>query len=93
MISRFTTIESRELINKIIEIDDWLNSTKLVCTKTDGTQYDFNKFMLPFKFTLNIYSRNLTLKKADDQQELKILINKLNNNYNPTKKNKNRRKN
>ena len=34
-----------------------------------------------------IYRRDLTLQKAeDDQQELKILINKLNNDYNPTSK-------
>ena len=84
MISRFTTInkKSRKLINKIIKIDDQLQTEKLICTRTDGIrQYDF---MLPFKFTLKIYSHNLTLQEAkDDQQELKILINKLNNKYNP----------
>ena len=36
------------------------------------------------KFTLKIYHHDLALQGAeDDQQELKILINKLNNNYNP----------
>ena len=34
-----------------------------------------------------IYRRDLTLQKAeDDLQDLKILINKLNNDYNPTSK-------
>ena len=40
---------------------------------------------MPLKFVLKIYRRDLILQKADDnQQELKILINKLNDNYNPT---------
>ena len=53
---------------------------------TDGeTKYDFNKFTFPSKFTLKIYCHDFTLQEAqDNQQELKILINKLNNNYNPT---------
>ena len=66
-------------------IDDQLEIALLICTKTDGkTKYDFNKFTFPLKFTSKIYRRDLTLQKAkDDQQELKILINKLNNDYNP----------
>ena len=66
-------------------IDDWLETAQLICTKTDGkTKYDFNKFTFPLKFTSKIYNRNLTLQEAkDDQQELAILINKLNNDYNP----------
>ena len=40
---------------------------------------------MPLKFVLKIYRRDLILQKADDnQQELKILINKLNDNYNQT---------
>ena len=36
------------------------------------------------KHTLKIYRRDLTLQEAkDDQQELEILINKLNNDYSP----------
>ena len=66
-------------------IDDWLETAQLICTKTDGkTKYEFNKFMLPLKFAAKIYRHDLTLQEArDDQQKLKILINKLNNNYNP----------
>ena len=89
-ISFFSTIseEAKELMNKIKVIDDWLETAQLICTKTDGkAKYEFNKFMLPLKFASKIYSRNLTLQKAiDDQQDLDILINKLNNNYNPTSK-------
>ena len=72
-------------MENIKQIDDWLDSAQLVCTKTDGkTKYDFNKFTFPLKFTLKIYRHDLTLQEAkDDQQELKILTNKLNNDYNP----------
>ena len=72
-------------MNEIKIMDDWLDTAQLVCTKTDGkTKYDFNKFTSLSKFTLKIYHHDLALQGAeDDQQELKILINKLNNNYNP----------
>ena len=67
-------------------IDDWLETAQLICTKTDGkTKYEFNKFMLPLKFATKIYRHDHMLQDArDDQQKLKILINKLNNDYNPT---------
>ena len=49
---------------------------------------------MPLKFASKIYNRNLTLQKAkDDQQELEILINKLNNNYNPVNQIKIKEKN
>ena len=44
---------------------------------------DFNNFTFPSKFASKIYNKDFTLQEAkDNQQELKILINKLNNNYN-----------
>ena len=63
------------------------DSAQLVCTKTDGkAKYNFNNSTFPLKFTSKIYRCDLTLQEAkDDQQELQILINKLNNNYNPKK--------
>ena len=40
--------------------------------------------MLLLKFTVKIHRHNLTLQEVrDDQQKLKILINKLNNDCNP----------
>ena len=71
-------------------IDDWLETAQLICTKTDGkTKYDFNKFMLPLKFASKIYHHDLTLQEAkDDQRQLEILINKLNNDYNPVNQTK-----
>ena len=67
-----------------------LETAQLICTKTDGkTKYDFSKFIFPLKFASKIYNYDLTLQKAqDNRQELKILINKLNNNCTPQKKRK-----
>ena len=79
------------MINKIKVIDDWLETdTQLICTRTDGkTKYDFSKLTFPLKFASKIYNYDLTLQKAQgNQQELKILINKLKNNYSPYKKEK-----
>ena len=72
-------------MNEIKRIDDWLDTAQLICTNTDGkTKYEFNNFTFSSKFTSKMYSHDLMLQEAeDDQQELEILINKLNNNYNP----------
>ena len=72
--------KAKKLMESIKQIDDWLDSTQLICTKTDGkTKYNFNNFTFPLKFASKIYRHNLMLQEAkDDQQELKILINKLN---------------
>ena len=68
----------------IKELDDWLDKTQLICTKTDGKTHSFSNFTSPLKFASKLYSKDFTLKEAEDnQQELQILISKLNNNYNP----------
>ena len=89
-ISSFSTIseKAKKLIDNIKKTDGWFENAQLFCTNTDGkTKYEFNKFMLSLKFTMKIHHYNLTLQKAkDDQQKLQILINKLNNNYNPASK-------
>ena len=65
-------------------IDNWLENAQFICTKTNGkTEYNFNKFKLPLKFPSKIYRHDLTLQKAEDaQQKFKMLISKLNNDYN-----------
>ena len=65
--------------------DDWLDTTQLIFTKTGRrTKYYFSNFTFPLKFTSKIYHRDLMLQKAnDDQVNVKILINNLNNDYNP----------
>ena len=79
----------------IKEIDDWLDKAQLICTKTDGkTKYNFSNFTFPSKFASKIYNKDFTLQEVkDDQQKLKILINKLNNDYNPVNKMKIKEKN
>ena len=43
-----------------------------------------NNFTFPLKFTSKVYCRDLTPQEAkDDQQDLQILINKLNNDHSP----------
>ena len=71
---------------KFKKIDRTLDKAELVCTKTDGTKYDFNRFLFPLKFIEKIHNYEITLDEARNYQtELRILINKLNNDYNPRK--------
>ena len=81
-------------MENIKQIDDWLDSAQLIRTEADGkTKYNFKNFTFPLKFTSKIYRRDVTLQEAkDDQQELKILINKLNKRLQSKKSNKNKRK-
>ena len=60
------------------------HNAELISTKIDGTKYDFNCFFLPLKFIEKIHNYEITLDEAiNDQQDLNILINKLNNDYEP----------
>ena len=75
--------EANKLLSEFRKIDETLDNAELVCTKTDGTKYDFNRFSLPLKFIEKIYKYEITLDEAIEKQaELKELINKLNN-YGP----------
>ena len=65
-------------------IDETLDNAELVCTKTDGTKNDFNRFQFPLKFIEKIQNYEITLDEArNNETELRILISKLNNEYNP----------
>ena len=56
-------------------MNDELDTAELVCTKTDGTKYNFNTFALPLKFVERIYNYNVTLDEAkEDQDKLEKLI-------------------
>ena len=84
--------EADKLLFEFKKIDETLDNSELVCTKTDETKYDFNRFSLPLKFIEKIYIRKITLNESiDDQTKLKILINNLNNDYNPRIKKKKRK--
>ena len=76
--------EANKLLPKFIKLDGELENVEFVCTKTDGTKYDFNRFSLLLKFIAKIHNYEITLNEAiEDQTKLRILINKLNNEYNP----------
>ena len=38
------------------KIDETLDNAELLCTKTDGTKYDFNHFLFPLKFIEKIHN-------------------------------------
>ena len=76
--------EANKLLPEFRKIDETLDNVELVCTKTDGTKYDFNRFSLQLKLIEKVYNYKITLNEAiEDQTKLKILINKLNNYYSP----------
>ena len=56
--------ESNEILLDIKKIDETLDNAELVCTKTDGTKYDFNRFLSPLKFIKKIHSYEITLDEA-----------------------------
>ena len=85
--------EANKLVPTFKRIDSTLDKTEPVCTKTDGTKYDVNHFALPLKFIEKVHNYVITLDEAiDDQTELKMLRNKLNNDYNPKLSRKSKRK-
>ena len=67
-----------KLLSEFKKIDETLDNVELVCTKTDGTKYDFNRFSLPLKFIEIIYNYKITPNEAIEKPaESKDLINKL----------------
>ena len=83
--------EANKLLSEFRKIDETLDNAELVCTKTDGTKYNFNIFALPLKFIEKIYNYEITLGEAmDDQEKLEKLISRLEN-YNAKNKKKNGR--
>ena len=77
--------KANKLLLEFKKIDKTLENTDLVCAKTDNkTKYDFNRFSLPLKFIEKIHNYEITLDEAiNNQKDLNILINKLNNDYEP----------
>ena len=77
--------EANKLLSEFKKIGKELENADLVCAKTyNKTKDDFNSFSLPLKFIEKIHNYEITLHKAINYQtELNILINKLNNDYNP----------
>ena len=85
--------EANKILPDVKKIDDELDIAELVCTKTDGTKYNFNIFVLPSKFVEKIYNYEITLDEAmENQTKLEKLIIRLEN-YNAKKIKKSRREN
>ena len=86
--------EAKKLLSKFKKTDETLDNAELVCIKTDGSKYDFNCFLFRLKFTEKVHNCEITLDEArNNQTELRILINKLSNDYNPRISKKAREKN
>ena len=84
--------EANEILLDIKKVDETLDNVELVCTKTDGTKYDFNIFVLPLKFVERIYNYRTNLDEAkENQDKLEKLIIRLEN-YSAKKREKKRRK-
>ena len=77
--------EANKLLSEFRKIDETLDNAELVCTKTDGTKYNFNIFALPLKSVEKIHNYEIILDDAiDDQSKLEKLIIRLEN-YNAKK--------
>ena len=67
--------EANKILLDVKKINDELDTAELVCTKTDGTKYDFNRLSSPFKFVEKVYNYEISLDEAiDDQKKLENLI-------------------
>ena len=76
--------EANKTLLEIKKIDAELDNAELVCTKTDGTKYAFNRFTLPLKLIEKIFNYEITLGESiEGQIILEILINKLKHDYKP----------
>ena len=48
--------ETNKLMPKFRKINRTLDKAKLVCRKTNGTKFDFNRFALPLRFIEKFYN-------------------------------------
>ena len=85
--------EANKLLSEFSKIHETLDNAELVCTKTDGTKYNFNISVLLLEFIEKIHNYGITLDQTmDDQEKLEKLIIRLENyNAKNLKKLKNRR--
>ena len=72
--------EANKLLSEFRKTDETLDNAELVCTKTDGTKYNFNIFALPLKFIETTHNYGITLDEAmDDKKKSEKLITRLEN--------------
>ena len=60
--------EAKKLLPTFKKIDKTLDNAELICTKTDGKKYDFNRFFRPLKFIEKTYNYEITLDEAIDEE-------------------------
>ena len=53
--------EANKLLSEFRKIDETYDNAELVCTKTDGAKYDFNRFLFPLIFIEKIHNYGITL--------------------------------
>ena len=79
------TTRAKELYERIKKGKKDIDPEQIVCVKSDGTIFNFNKFKVSLDLASNIYRDKSSLKDAkNEQNEIRILLNKLRK-YNPTK--------
>ena len=61
--------EASKLLSEFRKIDKTLDNAELVCTKTDETKYDFNRFFFPLKFIEKLQNYEITLDEARNYQK------------------------
>ena len=80
-----TNNEANKLLSEFQKIYMTLDNAEFVCTKTDGTKYNFNIFALPLKFIKKLHNYKITLDEGiKDQEKLEKLLSRLEN-YNAKK--------
>ena len=68
--------EANKLLLEFKRIDKTIENADLVCTKSGGSKYNFNRFSLPLKLIEKIHNYEIILDKAiNNQTELGILTN------------------
>ena len=55
--------EANKLLSEFRKIDEILDNSELVCTKTYWTKFDFNRFLLPLKLIEKIIIMKLFKKR------------------------------
>ena len=52
------------MLSEFSKVYETIDNAELVCTKTDGIKYDFNRFALPLNFIEKIHNYEITLDEA-----------------------------
>ena len=60
--------EAKELLDKLKEEKNSIDSKRLVCVKSDGTIFNFNVFKSSSDFASDIYNSKISLEKGKNSQ-------------------------